>query len=371
LEPHKAQLARQGERVFRLLVDTVEDYAMCAMDIDGRIVSWNVGAERTYGYRESEVIGDSIAIIFTEDDRRAGVPARELARAVAQGRSEDERWHVRKDGSQLWAMGLVIPVRETDGTLAGFGKIMRDRTDLKELQEALHNHAVELERANEEKSTFLATLAHELRNPLNVLTQVAEILRRGAAMDREQLARMVDRQVGHTKRLVDDLTDILRLGHKKLILQRVPLDLRDPIGAAAEMVQPLARSCSVALEVSVPEAPVRVAGEGTRLVQIFANLLGNAVKFSEAGSRVSLSLMPEGLEAVTRVVDRGVGIPPDRLSSIFDLFSQAHPTSEAGLGIGLALTRDLVLLQGGTIQARSEGLGKGSEFIVRLPLLRE
>lgn len=371
MEPHQAQLARFGERVFRLLVETMEDYAMCAMDKEGLIVSWNVGAARTYGYDETEIIGASIATIFTDEDRRVGVPARELQKAAEQGRSEDERWHVRKDGSRLWAMGLVIPVREPDGTLIGFGKIMRDRTDLKELQEALHNHTIELERANEEKSTFLATLAHELRNPLNVLTQVTEILRRGSAMDPQQLARMVDRQVQHTKRLVDDLTDIVRFGHNKLILQREPLDLRDVIKAAVEMAEPQAKSRGVTLEVSVSGAAVQVAGEGTRLSQIFVNLLGNAVKFSEPNSQVSLSLASEGFEAVTRIVDRGAGIPQDRLSSIFDLFSQAHPSSEAGLGIGLAFTRDLVLLHGGTIQARSEGLGTGSEFIVRLPLLGE
>lgn len=343
---------------------------MCAMDTEGRIVSWNVGAARIYGYGEEEVIGEPIAIIYTEDDRRAGIPARELRKAVEQGRSEDERWHVRKDGSRLWAMGLVIPVREPDGNLIGFGKIMRDRTDLKELQDALHHHTIELERGNEEKETFLTTLAHELRNPLNVLTQVAQILRRRDAFDRQQLGRMVDRQVRHTKRLVDDISDIVRFGRNKLSLRRVPLDLRDSLAAAAEMTQPQARSRGVALEVSVPEAAVQVSGEGTRLVQIFANLLNNAVKFSAAGSQVSLSLVSEGNEAVTRIVDRGAGIPPDRLTSIFNLFSQAHPGSEAGLGIGLALTRDLVLLHGGTIQARSEGPGTGSEFIVRLPLLR-
>ncbi|HET9109046.1 MAG TPA: PAS domain-containing sensor histidine kinase [Steroidobacteraceae bacterium] len=369
MEPDKVQLARFGEGVFRLLVETVEDYAMCAMDTEGRIVSWNVGAARIYGYGEGEVIGEPIAIIFTEDDRRAGVPARELREAAEQGRSEDERWHVRKDGSRLWATGLVIPVREPGGNVIGFGKIMRDRTDLKELQDALHNHAIELERANEEKETFLTTLAHELRNPLNVLTQVAEILRRRNAFDRQQLARMVDRQVQHTRRLVDDITDIVRFGRNKLSLQRAPVDLRDAIKAASEMAQPLAKRRGVALVVSVPEAALRVSGEGTRLVQIFVNLLNNAVKFSAAGSQVSLSLASEGDEAVTRVVDRGAGIPPERLPSIFNLFAQAHPSSEAGLGIGLALTRDLVLLHGGTIQARSEGPGTGSEFIVRLPLL--
>ncbi|MGH8335936.1 MAG: sensor histidine kinase, partial [Gammaproteobacteria bacterium] len=185
---------------------------------------------------------------------------------------------------------------------------------------------------------------------------------------------MISRQVEHTRRLVDDLMDIARIGHNKLELQCTPLDLRDVIRRAAEMAQPEARDRGVPLHVILPETSVGVAGDGTRLVQVFSNLLNNAVKFSEAESSVTLNLTFEAGEAVTRIADRGSGIAPDQLASIFDLFSQAHAhgtTTEAGLGIGLALTRDLVLLHGGTIEARSEGLGSGSEFTVRLPLGRE
>lgn len=372
MEPQQARPVPSDERVFRLLIDTVEDYAMCGMDTEGQILSWNVGAARIYGYAAAEAIGQSIAIIFTEADRTAGAPERELRNAAVQGRSEVERWYVRKDDSRLWALGLVIPVREADGTLIGFGKIIRDRTDRKELQDALRNHARQLERANQDKTVFLATLAHELRNPINVLAQAAELLKRPSSVEPLQLSQMISRQVEHTKRLVDGLLDIARMGHNKLELQRTPLDLRNVISRAVEMAQPEATGRGVSLHVIVPQTSVKIAGDGTRLVQVFSNLLNNAVKFSEAESSVTLALTCEAAEAVARVTDRGSGIPPDQLSSIFDLFSQAHvhgTTSEAGLGIGLALTRDLVLLHGGTIQARSEGVGAGSEFIVRLPLV--
>lgn len=372
MEPQQARPVPSGERVFRLLVDTVEDYAMCGMDTEGHILSWNVGAARIYGYTAAEVIGQSIAIIFTEDDRRAGAPERELRNAAIQGRSEVERWYVRKDDSRLWALGLVIPLREADGTLIGFGKIIRDRTDRKELQDALRHHARELECANHDKTVFLATLAHELRNPINVLAQAAELLKRPSSVEPLRLSQMISRQVEHAKRLVDDLLDIARIGHNKLELQPAPLDLRNVITRAAEMAQPVAKERGVSLDLIVPETSVKIAGDGTRLVQVFSNLLNNAVKFSEAESSVTLALTCEAGEAVTRVTDRGSGIPQDQLASIFDLFSQAHvqgTTSAAGLGIGLALTRDLVLLHGGTIQACSEGVGMGSEFIVRLPLV--
>jgi PAS domain S-box-containing protein len=361
-----------GENVFRLLVENVEDFAMCAMNVRGEILHWNAGAVRTFGYEEAEVLGKALSFVFTEEDIAAGIPQQELRVAAAQGRSEDERWHVRKDGSRFWAMGVLVPVRDGKGTLVGFGKIMRDRTDLKELQEMLRSRTAELAQANEDKNVFLGTLAHELRTPLGVLANAVELLRRDVAVDRMRVASMLDRQVQHCKRLVDDLIDIVRVGRNKLQLNSAELDLRDALSQAAEIVRPTFEQQSKKLLWDTPSVPLMVKGDADRLAQIFLNLLGNACKYTNGGGQVVLSATAEGNEAVIRVVDDGVGIPPEQVRAIFELFSQAHPwlqRSQLGVGIGLALTRDLVLLHEGTIQARSPGLGQGSEFIVRLPLI--
>jgi PAS domain S-box-containing protein len=360
-----------GEHVFRLLVDTVEDYAMCALDPSGHIVYWNAGAVRTFGYSVEEALGQPLSMLFTPDDIAEGIPQKELTVAAQQGRSEDERWQQRKDGGRFWAMGIVVPVPDSNGTVLGFGKILRDRTDLKEVHEALRNRATELARSDENKNVFLATLAHELRNPLGVLMTSADLLRKSAAVSPARLADMIDRQVRHAKALVDDLLDIARVGQKKLQLRRTALDLRDTIRQAAEMTQALIRSRDHVLHLNQPQSPLVVAGDANRLLQIFVNLLNNAAKFTEPGGQISVTADLEDNEAVVRVVDNGVGIAPEQLPTIFDLFSQAHPTvagSQLGVGIGLSLTRDLVALHEGTIQVRSAGLGKGSEFTVRVPL---
>jgi PAS domain S-box-containing protein len=337
----------------------------------GEILHWNAGAVRTFGYSEEEARGKALSLVFTAEDVAAGVPEQELRVAAEQGRAEDERWHVRKDGSRFWAIGVLVPVRDKRGSIVGFGKIVRDRTDLKQLQEMLRSRTEELARANDDKSVFLGILAHELRTPLGVLANAVELLRRDVAVDRLRVASMLERQVQHCKRLVDDLIDIVRVGRSKLQLNRTDVDVRDALNQAAEMTRPTFEQQNKTFLWDTPPIPLMVNGDPSRLVQIFVNLLGNACKYTNGGGQVVLSATSEGNEAVIRVVDDGVGIPPGQVQAIFDLFSQAHPSlpgSQVGVGIGLALTRDLVLLHEGTIQARSPGLGMGSEFIVRLPL---
>lgn len=363
-----------GEHIFRVLVDTVADYGMIALDVEGRVVHWNEGAARTLGYASEEVRGRALDFLFTEEDQRSGVPEQELRVAVAQGRSEDERWHVRKDGSRFWAIGLLVPVRELKGgALIGFGKILRDRTDLKQMQEALRNQAAELARANENKNSFLATLAHELRNPLAVfMSGVALLKKPQSPSNLSRTVEMMERQVLHTQKLVEDLLDVQRIGRKKVELKSHPLDLCDVLKQASAMARLGMEERGHDFACDVPECSLTVSGDPHRLVQVFLNLLNNASKFSDRSGSITLAAVAEGNEAVVRVVDKGIGIAPEQLVAIFDLFSQVNtgrPESQLGLGIGLALTRDLVALHGGTIQARSQGTGTGSEFIVRLPLM--
>lgn len=363
-----------GEQILRVLVNTTQDYAMIALDPRGRVIYWNEGAVQTLGYSTDEALNRPFEFLFTDEDQHNEVPAQELRVALKQGRSEDERWHVRKDGSRFWAMGLVVPVRDpaTTERLLGFGKILRDRTDIKQLQEALRNRATELAQADEQKRIFISMLAHELRNPLAVFMSGVALLKKKDASKLDRVTEMMERQVFHTQRLVEDLLDIARVGQKKLGLKRSPVDVREIVKQAEAMSRVSMESLGHDFRCDLPASPLMVYGDSDRLVQVFVNLLNNAAKFTEPRGTVTLAAVSEGNEAVIRIVDTGLGIAPEHLASIFELFSQAHigrPESKLGLGIGLALTRDLVTLHDGTIQARSQGIGTGSEFIVRLPLL--
>lgn len=361
-----------GGEVFRLLVENVEDFAMCAMDLQGRIVYWNVGAVITTGYSEQEVLGRPLDFLFTDEDAGAGIPAQEIKAAAEHGRAEDERWHVRKDGARFWALGLLVAVHDDSGDLVGFGKILRDRTDIKEMQDALRNRATSLAQADEDKKVFLATLAHELRNPLSVLMNGVALIMRADSLERiRATAQMMERQIVHSKRLVEDLLESARIGRNKLQLARAPIDIREVLPQAMENAIPDPARHGLSVHCELPGTPIIVSGDRERLHQVFVNLLTNAAKFTKAGGRITATATKEGDEAVIRIEDTGVGIPPEKLPAIFELFSQVHsgPSDSArGLGIGLALTRDLVALHGGTIQARSSGKDAGSEFIVRLPL---
>ena len=361
------------EELFYQFVHNVPDHAIFAMDPQGRIVHWNAGAELIMGFAAEDVVGRELPEIFTAEDCNAGIPRLELETAGRMGRAADERWHVRKDGSRFWGLGAVTAIRGADGALLGYGKIVADRTDLKELQDALHGRNEALAHADEMKNRFLATLAHELRNPQSVLGNSASVLRRYAAADPQlhAVAEMIERQVRQTQRLIEDLTDLARTTRGRIELRMQPLDLREMAQLAAESVQTVVSERRHDLATVLPDLSVPVEGDPDRIQQVMINLLRNAARYTPPGGRISLSVAAEGQEGVVRIHDTGVGIPAGQLAEIFELFTQGHPEnveSRAGMGIGLALARELVELHGGTIQARSEGIGKGSEFIVRLPL---
>jgi PAS domain S-box-containing protein len=362
-----------GVELFHQFVHTVQDHAIFAMDSQGRIVHWNAGAEVIMGFASDDVVGRELPDIFTQEDCDAGIPRLELETAARMGRAADERWHVRKDGSRFWGLGAVTALRGSDGALLGYGKIVADRTDLKELQDTLQSRNETLAHGDELKNRFLATLAHELRNPQSVLANSAGVLRRYAAHDAQlqAVAAMIERQVRQTQRLIEDLTDLARSSRGRIELRTQPLDLREMARLAAESVQAVVAERRHDLATVLPDLPVPVEGDPDRILQIMINLLRNAARYTPPGGRISLSVAAEGEEGVVRIHDTGVGIPAGQLTEIFELFTQVHPDnveSRAGMGIGLALARELVELHGGTIQARSDGIGMGSEFIVRLPL---
>ena len=609
----------------RSLLKNVQDHAFFTLDPEGRVNSWSAAAEYVLGYTEAEAIGQSFSFIFTPEDRQRGVPEAELRAAREQGRAEDERWHPRKGGERFWGKGIVSVLRDAEGRLTGFSKIVRDMTAWKDAEQALresealyraiaqhfpngaiyvfdrnlrfrvadgdalaslgytreslegktvweaadqetcstlaerytrvlagealhfdtelkgrtfssacvpivndlgdvvagmvvskdvserkrteaalelarsqaetrqryleavlealplgvavtdaqggvalcnrgytdmwgpppitrsvedyeqyrawwvdsgravlphewasaravregeavlgqilkierfdggyryvHNSAVPirdekgkatgcavavqditelrqaeeaLQEANRRKDAFLATLAHELRNPLAPLRTSLDLLHalRGDGAACEEPLRIMDRQLGHLVHLVDDLLDISRISRGNIRLRKERIEVAEIIDAALEMSDSGLRRDDRRLTVNIASDPLSVEGDRVRLVQVVANLLNNAAKFTDTGGHIDLCVVPEGDRVEIRVQDDGRGILRDRLTDIFEIFSQAEPGRDGGLGIGLSLVRGLVALHGGTVRADSEGPGCGATFTVSLPLCR-
>jgi two-component system CheB/CheR fusion protein len=360
------------ERLLRgLLVQP--DVAFILLDLEGRVISWLRGAEAILGYTSEEALGRPIDFIFTDEDRRLGIPQFERAVALSEGTADDDRWQVRKDGSRVWVFGVMFAVREESGQLVGFAKMLRNRTDIRQRLEELHHRVEELARTNDRKDVFLGTLAHELRSPLAPLVNAVELIRltEPKPPTLEYPVRLIERQVAALRRLVDDLLDLTRVGTGKVELRLETIDLSVIITHSVDTVRPCFDQRQHRLAVLHPTAPITVHVDPVRLQQVFVNLLENACKYTEPGGRIWIESTVEGDEAVVNVTDTGIGIPPDMQGRIFDLFTQVETPpygSRGGLGIGLALVRDLVALHGGSVQVMSHGADKGSRFSVRLPL---
>lgn len=354
---------RQSEQRLRLLVENVRDYAIFMLDPEGVVRSWNKGAQAITGYTASEIIGRHFSTFYTPDDLAAAKPELELKVALEKSRVEDEGWRVRKDGTLFWANVVVTAVRDGSGRLLGFAKVTRDMSDRTRLEE--------LERSSRRMSEFLAMLAHELRNPLAPIRNAVTIMQLETLNSPvlRNCRDVIDRQLTHVTRLVDDLLDVGRLTTGKIKLRKEMLRLGEVAHRSAETVRPLIEARRHQLDIEVPVQPVYVNGDSVRLSQVVQNLLVNAAKYTPEGGRILLRLAQSDGFAVITVEDNGSGIEPEQLDSIFELFVQAEAGSgtESGLGIGLTLARSLVEMHGGSLMAYSAGLGEGSTFTVHLP----
>lgn len=536
-------LLREKDERLKLLVDRARDYAVVVTDRDGRVVEWSGGAESITGFAPEEVLGQPAEMIFTPEDREAGVPSQEMGQATRAGRAEDKRWHARKDGGEFFADGVMVPLLGDDGALHGFGKVFRDVTPRKRAEEAVRfladasaslselvdyqstlnrianlavggfadwcvvdmidddgtrqrlavtaaetedvstargadlafrqsdgvvgivphvlrtgepevvpdlaeadpatapqgperlarlreigirsylcvpllsrgrviggmtflstsarrrfgpeelrvaqnlaervTAAIEnaqlyltLQEQDRRKDEFLATLAHELRNPLAPVRNGLKILRMGGT-DGEaagETLSMMDRQLGHITHLVDDLMDVARVSSGKVVLRLERVPLRAIVDAAVETSRQAIEAADHELGLRIPREALIVEADRTRLVQVLANLLNNAAKYTPQGGRIALSVARDGGQAVIRVDDSGLGIPADMLPRVFEMFTQVGTSlerSQGGLGIGLTLVKRLVEMHGGTVAAESPGPGRGSTFTVRIPLAAE
>ena len=383
---HEEQLRHSEER-FRLLVEGVSEYAIFMLDVNGNVATWNAGAARIKGYRAEEIIGQHFSRFYPQDAVESGWPEHELRVAAAEGRFIDEGWRVRKDASRFWAHVTITALRDDAGRLQGFAKLTRDLTERKRT-EALEVSGVErdamleaersarmlAQRAARIKDEFLATLSHELRTPLNAILGWTQLLRSGGAQpaDLQRGMEIIERNARAQVRLIDDLLDLSRIMSGRFRLDVQQVSLLDIVRGALDSIEPAAQTKGVRLESVLDPQSVVVSGDPARLQQVFWNLLSNAVKFTPKGGKVQVRLQRVNSHIEFSVSDTGIGIPATFLPHVFERFSQKDSSTHrlyGGLGLGLAISKQLVDLHGGTIHAKSMGEGQGATFVVTLPLI--
>ncbi len=364
---------RAGEEKYRLLIEGATGIGIILLNTEGKVSAWNVGAQRILGYNETQIVGQHFSHFFVADNAASQSALLEGAQSQTEIGTTDDLQLLRLNGTRFWASVVATSLLDNTGTLRGFALVVRDITDRKKADELRDEE-------DRRKDEFLATLAHELRNPLAPLANTLETLRslknNPSVIDRG-LERM-DRQIATLKRLVSDVLDISRINAGHIELQRELLDLRSVVGHAIETEQDEIAAGHHELSTHLPETPVWIYGDAIRLEQIIANLLSNAAKYTDPHGQIVVTLDISNTqkadavqEAVLRVRDSGIGIPTEQLEQIFKFFARtdaARVRNNGGLGVGLSLVRGLVELHGGTVEASSSGIGKGSEFTVRLPL---
>ena len=359
-------------RLLAAIVESSND-AIISKSLDGTIQSWNAAAERLFGFTAEEAVGRHISIVIPPE--RIAEEERIIARLRAGQRVEQfETERFRSDGKRIIVALTISPIRDDAGNVVGASKIVRDVTERKRLEDNLRVLAADLSENDRRKNEFLATLAHELRNPLAPMSNMLEVAKRsdGDSKILKQAHETIERQLGQMVRLVDDLLDLNRITHDRLELRRSEVELSSVIQQAVEVARPLIDEAGHKLVVELPKEPIYLNADRTRLAQVFGNLLNNSSKYTRARGTIWLTAKRDDHEVVVAVKDNGAGIPPDKLNSIFEMFMQVDSTSDrsqGGLGIGLTLVKRLVEMHDGTVEPRSAGEGMGSEFIVRLPIL--
>jgi PAS domain S-box-containing protein len=361
-----------GKDLLQVALAQEQEHAVILLDDGARVVSWLAGATKTFGYEAQEMLGQSMDRIFTPEDRMRGDPEWELRTARSYGSAEDDRWQIRKDGIRIWVSGITSALRDADGTLLGYVKVARDRTDLRSHIETLQRRLEQASHTEGEKRMVLGTLAHELRNPLGPLMSAVELIRM-VSTDRPQIqsaSQIIERQVRFIEKLVEDLLETTRASVGKMTLRYETIELRSIVDRAIETCSAALKERAQGVVVLIPDS-LSIEVDAVRLQQVLVNLISNSSKFSPEGNRIWIKATVDADELVFRVEDQGKGIPSKLLPKIFELFTQADPGGESrsnGLGLGLALVKAIVEMHGGTVQARSEGTGRGAEIIVRLPL---
>jgi PAS domain S-box-containing protein len=361
---HIAKALRESEGRLKALFANAA-VGIAELNEDGRFALVNDALCRLLGEKREGLISLPMSSV-THDDDRGDVEA--LMKRLADGHIDTfaaERRFVRRDGETIWVKLSVSLAKDADARARRSVAVIEDITERKHAEE-------DLREADRRKDEFLATLAHELRNPLAPIRNSLHIFRLAGVQDPTvaRVTDMMERQVGHMVRMVDDLLEVSRISRGKIELRRERVELASVLRNAVDTSLPLIEAAKHKLHVAVPDEPLMMDADPVRLAQVFANLLNNSAKYTQEGGEITVKVHVENGMAVVSVRDNGEGIPPQMLNRVFNMFTQVDTGSRAqgGLGIGLTLARTLVHLHGGTIEAMSQGKGKGCEFVVRLPL---
>ncbi len=361
---------RESEERFRLVIEEVQDYGIFALDTEGIVASWNLGAERIKGWQSEEILGHHFSRFYPEETR-ANLPAQMLSRARESGSAEDEGWRVRKDGSRFWANVVITALHDEDGNLRGFAKVTRDMTERRRAEETLHFAREEAIAANLAKSEFLSRTSHELRTPMSAILGFGQLLE----LDEEQFSprhRAAVQQImkagRHLLSLINDVLDItsIEAGGAELALEQV--ELNEILEEVHALAAPLVAAAGLSFSLEAPNTVLLAWADRRRVVQIILNLVGNAAKYNRTGTLVRLSCLQAGREIRVEVEDDGEGIDPadiPRLFTPFDRLGQQAKARVEGTGLGLALSKRLVESMGG--QIGHDALGRGTRFWFTLP----
>src|SRR2546430_6053162 len=358
---------RWTEEGFRLMVESVTDAAIVMLDSEGRVVSWNTGAQRIKGYSADEIVGQHFSRFYPPADMAGGTPQRDLDAAAAHGRFEVEGWRVRKDASVFWANVVFTAIRDSAGNARGFAKLTRDLTERRQVEQTLTQAKGAAEKANLAKSEFLSSMSHELRSPLNAILGFAQLMESDATPATPAQKGSIDeilRAGWYLLELINEILDLAQIESGKLSLSREPTSLAEVIQECQAMTEPQAQARGISMIFPQFAVPCSVAADRTRLKQVLINLLSNATKYNKAGGTIVVDLDTSAPARIRiNVRDTGAGLPPEKLSLLFQPFNrlgQEHGT-EQGTGIGLVMSKRLIELMDGVLGVESS-VGQGSVF---------
>ena len=371
-----AETIKHGGRIYQLMVESVHDYAIFMLDPAGYVASWNRGVQKIKGYSADEIIGQHFSIFYRPEDIAIGHPQSELAIAAREGRFEEERPRLRKDGSEFWANVIITPVRDEEGTLLGFAKVTRDLTERRAAEQKAIEDARRVaisESANVAKTEFLTAMSHELRTPLNAIGGYTELLTLGlggpmTAQQIEYLERIRKSQQ-HLLGIISDLLNFSRIEAGQLTYDIGPMSLAHVIDRVVPLVEPQAQAKGISLTIDPTDPNCITFGDRSKVDQILLNLLSNAVKFTGSNGTVRVACKESERTASIEVIDTGAGIPPEELGAIFEPFVQlgrSLSSAHEGTGLGLAISRELARAMDGELTVSSK-VGSGSTFTLSLP----
>jgi two-component system, chemotaxis family, CheB/CheR fusion protein len=373
------KMSREAAGRLQCIIESIKDFAIFSIDLNGYIDFWNTGAEHVFGYAEHEIIGQHFEILFTAEDRALEIPAQEMREAVQKAFADDERWHVKKDGTQFYASGMTHPLYDESQRLVGFTKVARNLTERRvalEKQEYILQRALEAriqaERASSLKEEFLGLIAHEMRTPLASIVGFASMMTSKSmtwpSETMTEYAGVIEEEAQRLNSLIEQLLD-----HARQQTGTLSVDLQ--VTSLERIVQPLMPQLQVLtkqhrLDIDIPPDLPSITADPQRMGQVLTNLIGNAVRYSAPGTQIILQAQQRGPAVQIDVIDEGRGIPPEQRDKVFEPFHQVDRSSTKGLGLGLALCKNLVEQHDGDIWVQDH-VGPGTIISFTLPIPRD